>query len=379
MNSSNWSDQTLDFAYPQCAFNEPYTEGRFALVISATSLAILGVFFNGALLVFFIGANRQSSIYLALLAFLDCCLCINYILLFGVDAVAIYYRLPEIFLLWNNYLIVVYGLSRIVQLSIPYIVLAATFERWLILVGNFSVCPWVHSLVTHWGRRCAALIILSGVIILKAPVFWDLRLHHYTNCTDYFGSMEIIPTELALRVEYHIYDFYFMTVIQVFLPFFSLIFLNLLIIRRLSKVRTSKQSMIAHGLRVSLGKSGSIITASTGDDNTGKLLLRGRRDREKKVRIRSATLTMVVLVFSHLICNSLHVFISSMERLNVWGLLKRDDDTSTEFYTASADVISFLFMFSSFLRLPIYLVCNPHLRQDFMALMCKRLKAPELL
>lgn len=37
----------------------------------------------------------------------------------------------------------------------------------------------------------------------------------------------------------------------------------------------------------------------------------------------------------------------------------------TAFYTYSTDAISFLFMFNSFLRLPIYYVCNRDMRGQF--------------
>ncbi|KHJ90544.1 hypothetical protein OESDEN_09612 [Oesophagostomum dentatum] len=81
--------------------------------------------------------------------------------------------------------------------------------------------------------------------------------------------------------------------------------------------------------------------------------------------VRSAIMTMVAIVATYLISNSLHLILTVMERSD-HPLLRDPDDPlmASTFHTFFSDAVSFVYMFTSAIRLVIYYVCNPKIRAD---------------
>lgn len=112
---------------------------RFPIIASATLLALFGCCAN--LLLFYIFVWRptamegakyaHSNLYLAVLALLDFLLCVVYVLLFGVKTIAAYWHWEAVFLFVWSYKLLVFAVSRMIQLAIPYILVAATTERFI--------------------------------------------------------------------------------------------------------------------------------------------------------------------------------------------------------------------------------------------------------
>ena len=106
------------------------------------------------------------------------------------------------------------------------------------------------------------------------------------------------------------------------------------------------------------------------------------RVREREARrhgLKSATKMMLVIVASYLLCNLLNLFITFWEILDKEHLVinypevqlsalvscrLRADGQPLQAYEMGTDVVSLLTITNSSLRLPIYYVCNPKIRQE---------------
>ncbi len=83
------------------------------------------------------------------------------------------------------------------------------------------------------------------------------------------------------------------------------------------------------------------------------------------VAVRNAIYTMVAIVASYLVSNSLHLILTILERSDS-ALLKNPTDPtiSSSFHTAFSDTVSCVYMFTSAIRICIYAKCNPVVRAD---------------
>ncbi|KAK6043187.1 hypothetical protein COOONC_19308 [Cooperia oncophora] len=83
--------------------------------------------------------------------------------------------------------------------------------------------------------------------------------------------------------------------------------------------------------------------------------------------VRSAIMTMVAIVASYLISNTLHLILTVMERSDHPILHDTEDPLqASTFHTFFSDMVSFVYMFTSAIRLLIYFFCNPAIRGDIL-------------
>uniref|UniRef100_A0A914D368 Uncharacterized protein n=1 Tax=Acrobeloides nanus TaxID=290746 RepID=A0A914D368_9BILA len=76
--------------------------------------------------------------------------------------------------------------------------------------------------------------------------------------------------------------------------------------------------------------------------------------------VKNAVVTTLAIVTSYLVCNSLHMFLTVLERTDSPILKHYADETlASTFYTIFADLINALYMISSASRIVIYCKCNP--------------------
>uniref|UniRef100_A0A915AQU8 G-protein coupled receptors family 1 profile domain-containing protein n=2 Tax=Parascaris univalens TaxID=6257 RepID=A0A915AQU8_PARUN len=325
--------------------NEGYDDARFALVVYVgTPIALVGIIFNAILLVMF--SNKKYlrySLYLLVLAIFDMMICAIYIPFFTVDALAIYKSVQSLHHIWHSYVMQLYGLSRVVQFASAYMVLCATIERFIYISG---VQP-LRFLITDRGRGITVIVVLFVVIILRVPAFFDYSIVYEKHCPP-FQDYIFVPYLTAYE-DYAMYNFYVMTVLQIFLPFALLSVLNIIIIlltrKRLHETAFGRSFHEMPRISLMLRKEGM-----------------NKRSNNRK-ELKYATLTMVAIVFTYLICNSFSVFISVMENaFSDSSLLINEDGSSTQFYTITADLISILVALNSLLRLVVYFLCNPQFR-----------------
>ncbi|VDM39469.1 unnamed protein product [Toxocara canis] len=235
------------------------------------------------------------------------------------------------------------------------------------------------------GRGATVAVVLLVVLILRVPAFFDYSIVYENRCPPFQDYM-FVPY-LTAYDDYIMYNFYVMTILQIFLPFVLLFVLNIVIIlltrRRLyqtaygqhlvemprislmlRKGECSFMSLLYEDIkdpsaRASQDRKFLMLIART-EDKISESINKNRMGRNE---LKYATWTMVAIVFTYLICNSFSLFISVME--NVFSdspILVNADGSSTQFYTITADLISILVALNSLLRLVIYLLCNPQFR-----------------
>ncbi|KAJ1356911.1 hypothetical protein KIN20_014880 [Parelaphostrongylus tenuis] len=225
-------------------------------------------------------------------------------------------------------------------------VLCATMER-------FIVVAEIHSLgfiVSENGRYFTIGIVIVCVLVLRLPSFFEYVIAFRPECPIYM-SYDYVPL-LAGWEEYQIFNFYVMSVLHIFLPFAILLILNISIVvltkRKLHSIGWAIATFIDVPKVTELIRKESMMSSKK------------RRDE-----VRYATWTMVSITSTYLFCSSLSLFISVME--NVFpenSLLFNDDGSSTRFYTLASDAVSILVAVNSLLRLFVYMLCSPRLREE---------------
>ncbi len=86
--------------------------------------------------------------------------------------------------------------------------------------------------------------------------------------------------------------------------------------------------------------------------------------RQKRRCLKSATKTMVVIVTSYLICNSLSLVLTFWENISPETLKSKN----FKFYTLGGDVVSLLTAINASWKLVIYYTCNPKIRKEVQLL-----------
>uniref|UniRef100_A0A914RPL0 G-protein coupled receptors family 1 profile domain-containing protein n=1 Tax=Parascaris equorum TaxID=6256 RepID=A0A914RPL0_PAREQ len=91
------------------------------------------------------------------------------------------------------------------------------------------------------------------------------------------------------------------------------------------------------------------------------------RRRARRKQLRCAVYTMVAIVCTHLVSNSLHLLLTALERSGTKILVDDyDPNVSSSFYIAFSDTVSFCYMFTSAIRIVIYALCNPTLGRQIV-------------
>uniref|UniRef100_A0A914E329 G-protein coupled receptors family 1 profile domain-containing protein n=1 Tax=Acrobeloides nanus TaxID=290746 RepID=A0A914E329_9BILA len=241
-----------------------------------------------------------------------------------------------------------YGLSRIVQFASTYMVVCATIERFIV-VANFKALAIIS---TAKGRIGTILIAIVIILALRIPAFFDYKVIYESRC----GPLEdyIFEPVLMNHEDYVMFNFYVISVVQILVPFILLLSLNLLII-----LLTKKKLYNTLGSRHALPEMPKIA----------KLLRRESimNNKQHRLELRYATRTMVMIVFTYLLCNMFNVFITIME--NVFKdnpLMFNEDGSSTKFYTYTADIISIMVAVNSLSRIFVYFFGNPQFRSQLI-------------
>ncbi|GMS81438.1 hypothetical protein PENTCL1PPCAC_3613, partial [Pristionchus entomophagus] len=336
---------------PTCALSEPYPLYRFVCIVVAGLIAIGGIGFNILLIALF--ANRSCAttpptLYPSALAVLDTLMCICYVLLMFIDAIVNYLRVESLYALYYTYAISVYTVSKFVQLAIPYMLIFATLERLV----------WISAKRKNTNRESRYARIGGAFLLcaaLRLPTIWALEVQHHPKCEDVFRSLTTGPSEWGQQPYWEIFDFKIMTFVQTFIPFGILVALNAIIVHRLKSMSvscTKKSIQERDTLEFIVAPVEHMYTA-----------------RSTHSQVRSAILTMVAIVTSYLLCNSLQLVLTFLEKTESTLLIDENDSgMSSVFHTSFGDIISFLYMCTSAIRLFIYAICNNEIRRDLRAM-----------
>ncbi|GMR59878.1 hypothetical protein PMAYCL1PPCAC_30073, partial [Pristionchus mayeri] len=334
-----------------CALSEPYPLYRFICIVVAGLIAIGGIGFNILLIALF--ANRSCAttpptLYPSALAVLDTLMCVCYVLIMFIDAIVSYLKVESLYGLYYAYAIPIFTLSKFVQLAIPYMLIFATLERLLWI----SVKTKSSNRDSRIARIGIALLLCA---LLRLPTMWALEVQYFPKCPDVFRSLYTDMSEWSSWEVWQFFDFQVMLFIQTIVPFFLLVTLNAIIVHRLKSMTAPrpimKKQQEHERLEFVAPFEHMYIARSTHS------------------QVRSAILTMVAIVTSYLLCNTLQLILTIMEKSVEYRMKdEHGDDMSSLFHTTFGDIISFLYMCTSAIRLFIYAICNNEIRRDLRAM-----------
>uniref|UniRef100_A0A0N5B6N3 G_PROTEIN_RECEP_F1_2 domain-containing protein n=1 Tax=Strongyloides papillosus TaxID=174720 RepID=A0A0N5B6N3_STREA len=370
--NSNSVDEEEDYV---CGAAEYYTDLRFTFLIVSSLIAAFGTIGNIILFYVFIKKKdntQKPTLYPSVLAILDCLLCIVYILIFGIDAIIHYLHIYPLFIIYFKYVIPIFAISKIVQISMPYMLIFATIERLIWTFGQVE--NWIlKKTQTEKGRVWTISLTMFFCIISRSMYFFNGKLDLFPNCPDIFRTKAVGGADWWSEDFIHA-DLITFTIVQVFIPFFILIILNCIIIKRMADqvkkfaneptMQACKRLLVKQEAK-SLTKN-SVVTSN----NFTTVVTLSRSNSITSFvgidqKMRSAVLTMTAIVASYLISNSLSLILTILERADS-DLLKDSNDKTlaSAFHSIFSDIVSFTYMFTSAVRIVIYYICNPTIRID---------------
>ncbi|CAD6189560.1 unnamed protein product [Caenorhabditis auriculariae] len=347
-----------------CAPYETYTPIRFVLISIATVIACLGTVANVLLAYLFCSkksSTTPATLYPTILAFLDVAICFEYILLFGVDAIVSFLRVEGLFTLYYIYIIPAYVASRITQLAIPYMLIFATLERlyWSSseTMRNKKTLKAFHS---TQGRHITVTCSFLACCLLRVPTAFAMMVADYPDCPDFFRTMTTMPRDWVHHsTAYNVFDLHVMTIAQTIVPFFLLVGLNVVIVHKMLVDSAQKEAE-----SVSCFSDERMLTPISHKSSTN-IGISLPPLKSMSASVRSAVFTMAAIVASYLISNILHLILTFLERAKHPVLQSVEDPLlSSTFHTFFSDLVSFVYMFTSAIRILIYYGCNPRIRDD---------------
>ncbi|KAI6237654.1 G-PROTEIN-RECEP-F1-2 domain-containing protein [Aphelenchoides besseyi] len=396
----------------ECGMYETYTLARFVFISSASIIAIFGMVANTFLVHFFIthkAPNTPTTLYPGVLAFLDAAMGLFYMLIMVGDATVFYSSSQNLFNIYHLYIIPSFFLAKITQLAIPYVLIFATLER-LVWASGGVKNKLLKKMYSVRGRYVTAILLLVICVLLRVPILFAFQIYEFPNCPYFLRTkMANLAPWVNDSIEYHIYDFHFLVIAQTFIPFGVLIVLNFMVVRRLARVQnannleTQRPSTCSTQIQETFPpllspndtqqfnfdrKSSSVaekrFSLSIGHYDLHSLMP-SRTSRRTNSAVRAAVYTMVGIVSSYLISNTLHLILTILERSKVQILQDPNDpDLASPFHTAFSDIVSFVYMFTSSIRILIIIACNPVIRVEILQrfhnfiLKCKRTPIKQL-
>ncbi|EFO16461.1 hypothetical protein LOAG_12044, partial [Loa loa] len=356
------------------------------------------------------------------LAILDTLICILYIMLFGIDAAIVYLKASNLFILYHIYIVPAFVISRITQLAIPYMLILTTLERFVWISGQ-KTTKFLKRMFSDRGHQITIFLLLLCCIISRLPTAFAIVVRHFPNCDDFLRTQSTGPADWVHESKvYYFFDFHLLSVAQTFIPFIILVVFNFIIIRKLPKQSSDEQRNSIKEINQENGhyllnqnftsshqqfqqeqnhvsisnalfefgqssrkastleyksKSPSIILSSKfkkcGDflyERKSEISIMMTKPLLKmSTPVRDAVCTMFAIVTSYLISNSLHLILTILERSQI-SILRDPDDPmmASTFHTVFSDTVSFVYMFTSAIRIIIYMY-NPAIRshlKDFL-------------
>ncbi|VDO34820.1 unnamed protein product [Onchocerca flexuosa] len=352
----------------------------------ASFIAWLGTCGNLLLVYIFVTrAYPTSTKFLTVLAILDALICILYIMLFGIDAAIVYLKVSNLFILYHIYIVPAFVISRITQLAIPYMLILTTLER-LVWISGGKTTKFLKRMFSDRGHQITVFLLLLCCTISRLPTAFAIVVHHFPNCNDFLRTQSTGPADWVHKSKvYYFFDFHLLSIAQTFIPFIVLVVFNFIIIRKLPKENLDQQKKSINGDYLLCpdftsnknqlkkeqnkhSKSNALSVFDRSNQSASMLehklsIITIRPFCKMSTPVRDAICTMLAIVTSYLISNSLHLILTVLERSNI-SILRNPDDPmmASTFHTVFSDTVSFVYMFTSAIRILIYYMCNPAVR-----------------
>ncbi|CAJ0600599.1 unnamed protein product [Cylicocyclus nassatus] len=295
--------------------------------VFGSAFALFGLIANGLLATLFLTrSNYRHSpfFFLGFVALFDTLFDATFILLLSIPVNAEYFDNYVLFLLWLNYMPILYLFSQIFKIASVFCLIMASIERY------FMTKHWTFTGFERKTRWLSLLFVVGMAIIIK-NITADVSIVEREECIGYKRFK--ITTRQSNA--YHIDLF---NTAAIFVPFFTLIFLNGGIVMMLRKQNVQQ-------LR-------SLITELTMGTDVMKI---------RRRNLRAATNTLIVIISAYLISNLLNVFLTITEYLDEEFLHVQHP----RFFQLAADFASVLAVVGNDIRCPAHFLSNSEIRQQF--------------
>uniref|UniRef100_A0A914ECG7 G-protein coupled receptors family 1 profile domain-containing protein n=1 Tax=Acrobeloides nanus TaxID=290746 RepID=A0A914ECG7_9BILA len=209
-------------------------------------------------------------------------------------------------------------------------VLVDYFESVFLLRAWFTyMIPMIT--ISHVAMTSSSFLILAASIER-----YCLTIDFNEECQGTMNEYQMDLSSLAKNKYYNmLWRLWFKNFFTVLLPFFVLAFMNVRIVLVLQK--NEFEFLAAEKIS----------------------------EIQRKRRVRAATRTLMMVVFTYLLSNMLNVFITIWEYIDL-HMLQTEFEA---FYTFGVDLVSIFTILAGALRLPIYVACQPQLRMEFFAML----------
>ncbi|CAI4231041.1 unnamed protein product [Auanema sp. JU1783] len=319
---------------------EPHPLIRSIFISCGTVVAIVGCFANLLLVYVFSSSTRRVSPFQIYLSTLDFLFCLLFIICFAALRFSQMFHIEWLYIFLKNNSVSLYILSRIVQLEIPYVLIANTADR----LKFFDFAR---------NRRMFQI----GVIIATQLVATFVRVPGYfaMEVTDIPGC-ELFTSKILTAVELseELIDVYvcFDLVVQFFHLFVSFIILCVLNVIVVMKLHSSHK-------RAAKGNTHMNIIYSKQED-------RDEEQKKEQKRYRFAVHATIWIISSYLACNSVNFILYLIEMFDKSSIQDNVGNFNV-WYVLFSDIGSILFILSSTIRLFILYRYNLDVREEIRA------------
>ncbi|VDL72648.1 unnamed protein product [Nippostrongylus brasiliensis] len=298
--------------------------------------------------------------------------------------------------------------SRMVQLCIPYILIANTAFRLASITGT------PRRLNRGRNLQATVLIIATIVAFVRLPGYFFIQIVELPHC-DFFESLILTGREMdPVVTRLHRISDVFIQFLHLFVSFLILCVLNCIVVQKLhsSHQRARRQSScpsIFHAVRHDIrrffrknlsSQNDSLRTSQISRNgtiplvghqhsiffsrrNSLKLCTGGfhvfkifpfqtkrssaeEEERREHKRLRCAVKTTIVIISSYLACNSVNFILYCIEMFNS-SLTQDEDGNFNVFYVVASDLGTNLFVLSSTIRIFVYYKYNPAIRTQILS------------
>ncbi|WKY17092.1 hypothetical protein Q1695_001592 [Nippostrongylus brasiliensis] len=296
------------------------------------------------LLLYVFLSKSSSNPFQTFLAFLDFMLCFLFITCFGALSLSTTFRIEWLYMAVKTSNVQMLIASRMVQLCIPYILIANTAFRLASITGT------PRRLNRGRNLQATVLIIATIVAFVRLPGYFFIQIVELPHC-DFFESLILTGREMdPVVTRLHRISDVFIQFLHLFVSFLILCVLNCIVVQKLhsSHQRARRQSSCP-----------SIFHAT-------KRSSAEEEERREHKRLRCAVKTTIVIISSYLACNSVNFILYCIEMFNS-SLTQDEDGNFNVFYVVASDLGTNLFVLSSTIRIFVYYKYNPAIRTQILS------------
>ncbi|KAK6025405.1 hypothetical protein OSTOST_08695, partial [Ostertagia ostertagi] len=316
-------------------------------------ISLVGCACNLLLLFLFLSRSLSNPFH-TFLAFLDFMLCFLFIACFGALTLSVTFRIEWLYTLVKNNNVLMLIASRIVQLCIPYTLIANTAFR----LASITQRSRPHK--RSRNLQITVVVIASTAVFLRLPGYFFIEVVDLPYC-DFFESRVLsgkVVDPLVAKM-YTISDV-LIQFLHLFVSFIILCVLNCVVIQKLrnSHERARRQSLCP--------------TITYPDKRNIDAEEEERRERKT---LRCTVKTTIVIISSYLACNSVNFILYCIEMFNS-SLTQDDMGYFDVFYVVASDLGTNLFVLSSTIRIFVYYKYNPTIRDQIRSVTVVKVLLP---